>query len=105
MDATVDLPTPEALLECAVEAATDAGEYALENYSRRGEVHSDFDHDVKLKLDLECQQRIEEIISSHYPEHAILDDPSCYEIVEAPVDWVAVVSSEITPLATPTAST
>lgn len=67
---------PETLLSCAIKAAKSTGTYALQNISRRNEVVKDFSHDVKLKLDLECQANAEAIIRSTFPDHAILGEES-----------------------------
>lgn len=69
--ATID---PATLLECAVKTATAAGNHALENRDRRTEVVARFSHDVKLQLDLECQQKAEEIIGATFPDHSFLGE-------------------------------
>jgi len=66
-------PLPD-LLTCAVEAACTAGTYALTNYSRRRETISVHAHDVKLKLDVECQEQAEAVIRSHYPDHDVMGE-------------------------------
>lgn len=63
-----------ALLKCAVETARAAGNHAKENLSRRTEVVKRFTHDVKLQLDLECQQKAEEVILSRFPDHSFLGE-------------------------------
>lgn len=62
------------LLACAVEAARAAGDHALRNVQRRGEVAQRFAHDVKLHLDLESQHKAEEVIRAAFPAHAILGE-------------------------------
>lgn len=62
------------LLDCAVAAARCAGNFALENAGRRNEVVKRLVGDVKLKLDLECQAKAEEIIRSAFPSHEILGE-------------------------------
>ncbi len=64
----------KSLLECAVETAKTAGNHALQNRARRTEVVAKFDHDVKLQLDLECQQKAEETIKTHFPSHSFLGE-------------------------------
>ena len=44
------------LLDVCVEAARTAGDHALKNNHRRGEIAQSFDHDVKLVMDSECQR-------------------------------------------------
>jgi len=62
------------LLQCAVSAARAAGNHALENSSRRREVSEKSQHDVKLALDRECQQKAEQVIQSAFREHKILGE-------------------------------
>lgn len=62
------------LLDCAISAAKEAGSHALRNHSRRTETLKVFEHDVKLKLDVECQAIATRIIQSAFPEHAILGE-------------------------------
>lgn len=69
----------EALLECAVAAVEAAGTHAMENLHRRREMLKVALHDVKLKLDVECQERIVEVIRSCFPEHAILGEEALDE--------------------------
>jgi myo-inositol-1(or 4)-monophosphatase len=62
------------LLECALEAVRTAGRYALDNYSRRREILCEQDDDIKLLLDLECQERIFAIIKKAFPDHHLLGE-------------------------------
>jgi len=63
-----------ALLDVAVEAARAAGTHAVDNYSRRGEAIARSEHDVKLALDVECQEKAEAVIQSRFPAHAIVGE-------------------------------
>lgn len=65
------------LLECAVEASKTAGSHALNNYSRRSDFIMCSAHDIKLKLDVECQQKAEEVIKAAFPAHAFLGEENC----------------------------
>ena len=70
------------LLDCAVVAATAAGRHALSNSHRRTEALSITRHDIKLKLDVECQTVATNEIQSRYPGAAILgeeDAPSAFD--------------------------
>ena len=49
------LPSLDRLLACAEAAARAGGTHALKHTHRRGIVAATFAHDVKLKLDRECQ--------------------------------------------------
>jgi myo-inositol-1(or 4)-monophosphatase len=87
---------PGDLLACAIEAARVAGEHALRNTHRRSEALAAPRHDVKLKLDVECQSRAEEVIRSAFPGHALLGEEdaagrpsgraSAYEWIIDPID-------------------
>jgi myo-inositol-1(or 4)-monophosphatase len=67
---------PSVLLETAVQAARTAGLHALNNRHRKSETVLVAAHDVKLKLDLECQAIAEGIVREAFPRHAILAEES-----------------------------
>ena len=62
------------LQDCAVAAARAAGAHALRNLSRRHEAVARTRYDVKLKLDVECQEQAENLILSRFPEHAVMGE-------------------------------
>jgi len=62
------------LLDVAVEAARAAGRHAAENGSRRGEAIARSEHDIKLKLDVECQAKAEAVIRAHCPGDSIIGE-------------------------------
>ena len=64
----------DTLLECAVHAVRTAGKHALDNRGRRTEIVKRTPHDVKLRLDIECQQKAEAAIRARFPTHAILGE-------------------------------
>lgn len=80
----------EYLLSCAVTAARSAGDYALRNIHKRVEITETFAHDVKLKLDSECQVCAESVIRSHFPEHVILGEENRSQRPEmrSPFQWI-----------------
>lgn len=61
-------------LATAEDAVRLAGRYAQAQRHRRQETVQTFAHDVKLALDLECQQIAERYINIRHPEHAILGE-------------------------------
>jgi len=67
------------LLEGAVAAARAGGEHALANIARRGEVLQRLRHDVKLRLDVESQEKVESVIRARFPDHAVLGEEDAYE--------------------------
>ena len=85
---TVD---PDKLLQCAIAAATAAGNHALKHCRRRREIVKRAAHDVKLKLDLESQAKATECIRASFPDHSILgeeDEARSRECPAGEVQWV-----------------
>jgi myo-inositol-1(or 4)-monophosphatase len=84
--------SPEALLSCAVEAVRSAGAYALKQRHRRTETVAVSPHDVKLRLDIECQELAEAVIRNRYPRHAFLGEEdgatAARERVDSEYEWV-----------------
>jgi myo-inositol-1(or 4)-monophosphatase len=80
----------DALLDGAVAAARAAGSHALANGARRREAVAQFAHDVKLKLDEECQQIVQREITARFPGHAIVgeEDATVGGRAGAEVEWV-----------------
>ncbi len=68
--------SPAVLLSTAVKAAQTAGNHALANRHRKSETVLVAAHDVKLKLDLECQAIAMDIVRTAFPDHAILAEES-----------------------------
>jgi myo-inositol-1(or 4)-monophosphatase len=66
----------DSLLKCAVETAKKTGAHALENWKRRDEIKQISQHDVKLQLDVECQEVAEASILEQFPEHGFLGEES-----------------------------
>lgn len=83
------------LLACAVDAVQVATRHAMDNISRRTETVKLAAHDVKLRLDIECQAKAEAIIKKHFPDHVTLGEEDVvaethsvddYEWVIDPID-------------------
>jgi myo-inositol-1(or 4)-monophosphatase len=66
--------SPDLLLDVAIAAARAAGTHALTHHSRRMEVDQGFAHDVKLKLDKECEEIAQKTILARFPSHSILGE-------------------------------
>jgi len=81
-------PPLEAILQTAVHAARAAGDHALANKNRRRQVAQRHAHDVKLQLDLECQQKATEAILSRYPEHGVLGEEASVDREAGEALWV-----------------
>lgn len=82
------IPEQSDLLQCAIEAVRAAGEHARSEAHRRGEAVQRTAHDVKLALDLECQERAEEVIRHHYPDHAVLGEESSTDTAPDAPRWI-----------------
>jgi myo-inositol-1(or 4)-monophosphatase len=67
------IPSDE-LLACAIATAKAAGTHAFENQHRRNEVFQSLRFDVKLMLDIESQQKAEEVIRARFPDHDVLGE-------------------------------
>lgn len=81
------------LLETAVKATKIAGHHALAHYARRRDTAQIFTHDLKLVLDLECQQAAEAVLRKTYPTHGLVGEedleqtnPEGYEWIIDPID-------------------
>lgn len=83
-DSASPVLTPARLLEVAVAAARTAGTHALTNLERRMDVAQGYAHDVKLKLDMECQAIAEQTILSQFPSHTILGEETADDSAPAP---------------------
>lgn len=82
------LSDPDDLLTCAETAARKAGAHALHQSRRRNEVIQLSAHDVKLKLDQECQAVAEHIIRARFPQHRILGEESGGKQLDTGIVWV-----------------
>jgi myo-inositol-1(or 4)-monophosphatase len=83
----MNIPAPETLLDCAVEAARRAGQHALAHSARRQDVLRRAAHDVKLALDVECQQQAEAVIRRAFPDHSVLGEEG-RDAQPAAVEWI-----------------
>jgi myo-inositol-1(or 4)-monophosphatase len=79
------------LLSCAISAARKAGDHALANLDRRRDASAITHHDVKLKLDVECQVIAEEQIRAVFPGHEILGEEDDHAAVAAPADEAGIL--------------
>ena len=83
-------PSPTSLLAVARLAATRAGDHARCNGLRRQDVNTISRHDVKHKLDVECQTIATQTILAAFPGHAILGEETAGAERPAPagVEWI-----------------
>ncbi len=80
------------LLQTAMDAVQCGGNHALQNRDRRKVAIQTFAHDIKLELDVECQQQIEKLIFDRFPDHQTLgeeDNHTQQEQAGSPVyQWI-----------------
>ena len=84
--------TPSELLDCALAAARAAAGHASKHASRRNRVLHRSQYDVKLALDVESQEKAEEVIRSAFPDHAILAEEETGQVgspvTDSPYRWI-----------------
>lgn len=82
------MPSLDRLLACAEAAARAGGKHALKHNHRRHVVAETFAHDVKLKLDRECQDVAERVIRKCFPGAVILGEENTAKPAAADVLWI-----------------
>ena len=87
---TADCSFP-CLLDCAVAAAHAAGNHALKHRDRRDEADETSPHDVKLRLDRECQDMAMQAIQSVYPYHAILGEEDTTDAPDSNSEYLWII--------------
>ena len=71
-------------------AARSAGEHVMKNLHRRGDFNSNMRTDVKHKLDIEAQEVAEAVIKENFPEHDILGEETCNQVLDN-TDWLWII--------------
>ena len=74
--------------ETAVKAARVAGEIMARNLFSFKKVNSSTQRDIKLELDVKCQNKIEAILNKSHPEVAILGEEGNAGDIETELRWV-----------------
>ena len=84
------LPSNALLLQIAVAAAKAGSAYAVKERFRNQDANLISNHDVKLKLDVECQQVVSETILKNFPDHSILgeEDTEQHETAGDAYEWI-----------------
>ena len=54
---------------------------------RREETLATYDHDIKLVMDRECQTIAEQVVHSHFPDHAVLGEEGTIEATHD-FEWI-----------------
>lgn len=75
-------------LECATQAALAAGELMRKNFRATKKINSQTQHDIKLELDVRCQERIEKLLRRSFPTVAILGEEGVSGDPQAQYRWV-----------------
>ena len=75
-------------LDVAVSAAHGAGKLMRANFRSPKKINSSTQHDIKLELDVRCQQLIERTLRSAYPQMAILGEEGVLGDTQAEHRWV-----------------
>jgi myo-inositol-1(or 4)-monophosphatase len=75
-------------LSLAVHAAREAGAMIRENFERVLEVNEMAAHDIKLELDVQCQDRISGLILEAFPDHAIYGEEGIGGNQSSPHQWI-----------------
>src|SRR3954464_13586632 len=83
-------------LDAAEKAARAAGELLRKNFNLPRRVNATEAHDIKLAIDVECQQLITDLLITQFPAHALYgeegvvgDQSSDYQWVVDPLDGTA----------------
>jgi len=85
------LNSPTILLETAVAAAQAGAAHAVRERARNKDANLVCAHDVKLKLDVECQRVVSDVVLARFPGHSILgeeDENRADETSAATYEWV-----------------
>lgn len=77
-----------ACLDCAIAAARAAGTHARTHQDGPKQTDHVYAHDVKLRLDRECQEKAEEVIRSRFPDHAVLGEEFSDAQTDDPWQWI-----------------
>ena len=79
---------PSELLKTAIKAVKLSANHAMDNLSRRKEALTSDEYDIKLVLDVECQEIIQKSIHEIYPEHGILGEEGSSLSKTNPYEWI-----------------
>ncbi|HEX2949796.1 MAG TPA: inositol monophosphatase family protein [Armatimonadota bacterium] len=75
-------------LTVAIEAARQAGQIQREGMHRPVHIREATRHDIKLQTDVDCEQRIRAILTSAFPQHAILGEEGGGDIQPDIPTWI-----------------
>lgn len=75
-------------LDSAVEAARQAGALMRKNFLSHKRVNEEFQHDIKLELDVRCQKLIHKTLYAAFPKVALLGEEGTAGEKNAAARWV-----------------
>jgi myo-inositol-1(or 4)-monophosphatase len=75
-------------LDAAVEAARAAGQLLQHNFQQPLRINSAEAHDIKLEIDVRCQDLITESLLKKFPEHALYGEEGIVGDQESDHQWV-----------------
>ncbi len=75
-------------LNCAVDAAKQAGRLMRQNLHAAKTVNEECHHDIKLELDVRCQKLIERALHKNYPAFAVLGEEGVSGSANAEARWI-----------------
>jgi len=78
-------PSP---LNTAISAAKKAGQMLRDNFGKDQDVDEKKDFDIKLRLDVLCQEAIEKIIFKNHPDHALYGEEGTAGNQDSELRWV-----------------
>lgn len=81
-------PDQKRALACAVQAARAAGKLMRQNLHAVKRANSTTQHDIKLELDVRCQNLVEKILATAFPGVALLGEEGITGNPESPQRWV-----------------
>ncbi len=76
------------LLNVAIEAAHAAGKLQRENFGSDLAVNEMLKHDIKLDLDVRCQELISDILLKAFPDHCIKGEEGDSGNTESDTQWI-----------------
>lgn len=84
----MSIPELHTALTVMLETARKTGSYTLDNFERRNEVDQRFAHDVKLRLDRECQDLIESELQKAFPGIGVYGEEGHVEGEHTAARWI-----------------
>jgi myo-inositol-1(or 4)-monophosphatase len=76
------------ILATAIQAAREAGDLLRSNFGSAPDVAAAYQHDIKLDLDVQCQDLITDVILKAFPDHAIYGEEGVSGNQASPWQWI-----------------